>query len=329
MALTIAATATPMFSNPANRTNSATNYTQNYQVLFNGVNTASAADLQIAEALALDAPGVPNIGDNFRANKAAYCNGKSAAARVQGNKPVSVIVTCTYSTMGDPEKDSAENPLDKVPTIVWTPIFEREAITSARQIKIFQDGEPQKGLQVDGKGKGVNNFDLAITNSFGREFQAAPEKEVPYMQWTVTENLAVFDVKLALELLHTVNHIDFKIDGYTIKEGQNLLVQRSATQQFSGKFSYREVTTSGIIKSSHAAQVADNGDFVHNPDTPGAKFNNGKDDGVEGQIDGVHAVVNLDGKGNALKEGQKQVFIHFEVYERQDHNRLKLPTERR
>ncbi len=334
MALQITGKATPMYPNEASRNSSGTTYTQRFQVLFSDIGSASGVDLQLAETLALDADGVPNIQDNFRGNKAAYCNAKSAATRFAENKPVSVIVTCTFTTLGTPSKDQDENPLDKVPVVTWSNIFEREAITSAREIRVFQDGDERVADRQQGKGKGVNNFSLAINNSFGASFESFPEKEVPYMQWTVVENVAVFDVNLAVDLLQTVNHLDFKIDGYTILAGRNLLTQRSATQQFSGKFSYREQTTSGIIKLSHDVQVVDNGDMQYNPKiAAGNKFNIGAlpkgDKGIKTIVNAQEAVDKLDGHGNQLKEGKKPVFINFKVYEAQDHKRLHLPEQRR
>ncbi len=199
MALRVTAV-NPMFGNPVNGNDTGTNFTQNYNVLFDetDVSNLSANDLQLAEFLAYFANGIPKIGAVFRAKNTAFCKGKSATVRVEDQKPFSVIVTCTFSTIGTENKDQEENPLDKRPDITWQPIFEREAVTSARIIKIFQDGRERVGDRIQGQpnqGAGaleqINNFSLAITNSFGDKFNPSPEKEVAYLQWTVTENLAI------------------------------------------------------------------------------------------------------------------------------------------
>jgi hypothetical protein len=328
--LSVNGSATPMFSNPATQDESGSSFTQRYQVLFNNIDTASGASLQLAEALALNAPGVPQIGNIFRLNRKAYCTSKSAQTRVQNNKPLSVIVTCVFSTRGREDKDETDDPLAKRPVITWSPIFEREAVKNARIIKVFQGGQEIKALrqQDQGGAANINNFKYAIANSFGAEFDQFPEKEVPYMQWTVTQNLPFFDVGQAIKLLQTVNIKPFRIDGEKILAGQNLLIQHSATVRYAGDLSYREVTTSGLIKTTHDVQVLDNGDqeFWFASD----KFQGGKEeDGIKiTNKGGDEIIAKLDGKGNALEKGQDPVFLHFGVYGAADHNSLNIPSGR-
>ena len=62
----------PTYRNPVTQNESGTTYTQRFQVLFN-IDTATSAELQIIEARALIAPGIPRYGSRFRADRAATC----------------------------------------------------------------------------------------------------------------------------------------------------------------------------------------------------------------------------------------------------------------
>jgi hypothetical protein len=335
MALTISAKAQPYFGNQATQDDSGTNYTQRYLVKFSNFTTASAADLQLAESQALFANGVPSIGDTFRGNRAAFCKSKQASVLNQDNKPVGVIVTCVFSTIGTPQKDEESDPLKKRPDITWSPIFEREAVQNCRLIKTFTDGqkpiEVARGKRIPNADKleQINNFSVAVTNSFGDPPTPFPEKDVPYMQWTIVQNLPVFDVKQAIALLSTVNVKEFRLDGYNILPGQNLLVQRSAVVKYQGVTSYREVTTSGIIKTTHDAIVLDNGPSAYGVDNkPSAKWRSGVNTGGKIKRDGQEVIARLDGKGNFLDDDKPDVFAQYAIYPAADHVPLQLPTER-
>jgi hypothetical protein len=335
MALTISGVATPYFSNSVTQDVSGTNYTQRYLVKFSNFDTASGTDLQLAETIAITANGVPQIGNQFRGNRNAFCKSKSASVLNGDNKPVGVVVSCVFSTIGDDKSKETENPLDKAPEIVWTPIFERQAVTSCRLIKTFTDGKDPKevarGKPIPNADKieQINNFSVAVTNSFGDAPNPFPEKDVPFMQWTVVQNLPSFDVNQAVQLLSTVNVRDFKLDGYTIKKGYNLLVQRSASIKYQGDISYREVTTSGIIKSTHDAVVLDNGPSAYGVDNkPSNNWRSGVNKGGKIKRDGQEVIGRLDGKGNFLDDDKPDVFARYAIYPVADHKPLSLPTER-
>lgn len=318
----------PYFNNPAAQDTKGTNITQSFLVLFDDFLTASAADLQLASYQAITAGGIPVIGDQFRANKSAFCKTKGTQLLNEGNKPVGIIVICNFSTIASEEQDETENPLDKRPDISWTPTFEREAVMSAKSIQIFQGGkdiEKKEGAAANGI-LPFNDFELPVQNSFGGNFSTQPEKDVPYQQFTVVENLATYDISLALELLQTINKSEFTVDGFPIPKHQCLITQRSGVRKYSGKLVYYEVTTTGLLKGTHAAVVIDNGNMAY--EAASKVYQSGIDDGTPTQIDGVDAIKPLDGKGNELAQGSDPVFLHFGVYNEAEHSRLKLPTRR-
>ena len=325
MALTVSGTPQPYFSNGASQDDSGTNYTQRYLVKFSNIDTASAADLQLAEAQAMTTNGIPSIGDNFRFNRNAYCKSKQAQVLNQDNKPVGVIVTCTFSTIGTDKKDQEEDPLKKRPDITWNHVTEREAVNAVRRIRVVQDGKviEEKKSQVIAD---ILRGGIAVTNSFGDPPQSFPEKERGWLTWTIVQNLPTYDVAQAEAVLYTVNVEPIRIDGFPIGAEKNLIVQRSATIKYQGKQSYREVTTSGIVKPTHDAQVLDNGPHAYIETS--ARFKSGIDDGTSITINGQDAIDRLDGKGNRLAKDKSDVFLLMAAYDLGDHHTLGLPQER-
>lgn len=329
MAILTITSVNPLYGNPVTKDTSGSSYTQRFQVLFNTAsNTASAKNRQLAEAIAIDANGIPVINQSFRLNRNAFCRSKSASARQEG-ETISVVVTCMFSTKGTDEQDQEDSPLNKAPDISWIPVFEREAVLNARIIKVFQNGV-QIGKDIQGKvnrrvGKlaQINNFSEAITNSFGDVPNPVPEVDVPYLQWNIVQNLANFDVGQAELLLQTVNVKAFKLAGETIREGRNLLQQRSGVLKYHGTGSYWEVTTTGLLKQTHDAQLTDNG--AHQYIANSQVFLSGIDEGTRTKRNGKFAVRRLNGKGRQLRDKEKSVFLHFGIYEAQDHSKLNLP----
>ncbi len=149
-----------------------------------------------------------------------------------------------------------------------------------------------------------------------------------YLQWTVTENLAIYDAKQALEVLQTVNVREFSLDGERILPGQNLITQRSASLRYQGNTSYREVTTSGILKVSHDIIVLDNGPNAYFKSKPSPRFKSGVNVGGTISRNGEDVIARLDGKGNINPDDKPDVFLHYGVYPASDHRQLNLPAVR-
>ncbi len=333
MAITWVSTKPALGGHPATQGESGTTYTQKYHVTYNKENRDSSGnDVQLLEASALFAPGIPRYGDSFKLNNAAFVNSISAnVLSSQSNQiPNQVIVTVTFSTIANDKKDEEEDPLKKAPDVAWTTHFEREVIDNARILKI-KDNVILQEAGKGGKLQQINNFAIPITNSVGVPFTPAPEIDVPYMKVSIVQNLGVFDVGQANSMIQTVNVKSFQLDGYTITEGQGLLLDRSATIEYQGKISYRVVTTEILIKSDHELSIKDNGKTAYFGEKPSNKFKGGK------QADIDHITFNgkevddaqlLDGKGNAVADGGKAVFLNWGIFAVSDFNQLQLPAQR-
>jgi hypothetical protein len=328
-----------MMGNPASQTADGSTYTQNFKVTFDVSGRVTAGveagrDVQLLEALAIEAQGVPRFGNQFRRNRAAFLTNKSAnvLSSQSNNIPNQVIVTCTYTTISVDKKDEEENPLDKAPDITWGTHFEKEAIYNARILKVFQGNKQIFKDQKAGRGnkiQQINNFVIPITNSCGQTFSPFPEVDTPYLKCTITENLSFYDVKQAQEMIQTVNADEFRIDGYLVRQGQALLLDRSAVIQYQGKLSYRVVTTQLLFKENHELTVIDQGTKAYikeskefrsgDPD----KRKNLMDDGAE-----TTALENLDGRGNKLKKGKDIVFLNWGIHKVSKFKSLKLPEIR-
>ena len=340
-----AGTAIPYFGNPAEETADGSTYTLKFKVKFTGYATATAQELSTIGALALRAPGVPYYGSIYPANSSAYCRSRATKELQDNNIPTAVIVTCTFTTKPAENRDEEENPLDKKPDIDWSHQWERAVIMNAYRIQIFQNnqkiGNDIRGGRAAGAQKqfqNINQFDLGITDSAASPFNPQPEADVPYLTCTIVQNLPAFDPTEALRAIGTVNNKKFRIDGENVLEGQAMCIERRASIKYSGKISYREVTTSFLFKNTHALVLQDRGFRVFEEvegsaggTTGGTKFGGDAGDvttvAKEGGEDAPEEVL-LDGKGNKLEKGKKPVYLHFDYLNTSDFNTLTLPRER-
>ena len=168
----------PMFANPAAQNDSGVSYVQNFHVKYDISNrvitgTEAGKDVQLIEASALLAPGVPRYGSVFKGNKAAFCRGLSSRIHPDetSNIPSNVLVTCNFRAVSVERKDEETDPLLKAPDISWGTHFENEAIQNANVLKVMQGGKEVFKLQkagVGGKLQQINNFVIPITNSCGQ-----------------------------------------------------------------------------------------------------------------------------------------------------------------
>jgi len=323
----------PAYMNPVTQNDSGTTYTQRFQVLFNNDN-ATPSEMQIIEARALTAPGIPRYGAQFRADRAAFCNSITPlmAADNNNNLPFKVIVTCIFTTESVDKKDEENSPLEKSPDILWATETVNETLQNARILLVKQGGNVVETVKDKGGGnilQQINNFAIAITNSSGQRFATEPTVNVPYPTVTIVQNLPFFDPKLMINTVGTINVRSFKVDGQTITKGQALLIQRDATTAYQGKLSYRIVTSKLMIKQTHDLIVLDNGHKIFS--TESQKFNSGDpEDLIPIQFNGVDLtdLQLLDGKGNILAKGKDQVFLNYGIFKAQDFRRLKLPQRR-
>ena len=322
----------PTFMNPVTQNDSGTTYTQRFQVLFNNSN-ATASEMQLVETRALTAPGIPRYGQQFRGNRAAFCNQITPVigGDNQANHPFKVIVTCIFSTISVDKKDEENNPLAKSPDIVWATEAVNEVIENARILEIKQDNKTIERKKQKGGGsilQQINNFAIAITNSAGERFDPKPERAVHYPTVTIVQNLASFSPKLMINTVGTINVRAFKVDGQTITRGQALLIQRDATTAYQGKLSFRIVTTKLLIKQTHDMIILDQGFRVFG--TESQKFNSGDPLNLTSQINGldITTLQPLDGKGNLLGKGKSGVMLNYGIFKANDFRRLNLPQRR-
>ena len=323
----------PTFMNPVTRNESGTSYTQRFQVLFNNDN-ATNQELQLIEAKALTAPGIPRYGSVFRGDRAAYCNSITpvVAGDNANNLPFKVIVTCLFTTVSSGKKDEDKSPLRKSPDIMWATESVNEVLENARILQVQQGNKTIETVRKRGVGnilQQINNFAVGITNSCGQPFSTSPQRAVPYPTVTIVQNLPFFDPKLMINTVGTINVRSFKIDGETIKSGQALLVQRDATTAYQGKLTYRIVTTKLLIKQTHDITILDNGHMIFAVE--GEKFAAGDPlDRIPIEFNGVvlTELVKLDGKGNVLGKDADDVYLKYGIYNAQDFRRLKLPSRR-
>lgn len=320
----------PYFANPVQINQDGTTYIQNFKVEFN-TQSATKADRQLIETKAVLAAGVPRYGDVFKANKAAYCKSISSSVIPDQSKnlPSIVLVSCTFTTVSVEKKDEETNPLDKAPDITWGTHFENEAIVNASSLIVA-------GQNIGGGGnvggRQVNNNQVAIINSAGQPFTPAPTRSVPYVKCTILQNFSFFDVKQAISAIQTTNSSPFRIDGFIIKRGQALLLERAASIEYLGKISYRKVQTTILFKLNHSLHLQDKGTKAFNPKPQKSQaFNDGDpkkkinimDDGAETTTSGL-----LDGKGNQLEKGKPPVYLEYTILGTSDFKRLNLPTLR-
>ena len=239
------------------------------------------------------------------------------------------------------------NPLAKRPDIMWSSAFEREVIMNCSQLRVFQNnGEKEKllGQAMAGAFNNINQFSLGITNSANDPFNPQPEKDIPYPMVTVTQNLprAAWDSSANARMIGTINSGRFTVDGVSIGKDQALLLDRTSRTMYQGKLSYREVTTTLLLKTTHDLILQDRGykrlfKLVEDEEgeeqaKPSTKFGGGGGDVVEAvaKIDGEDTPIEvlLDGKGNPLKPGDKPVYIHFTIHNKTNFNALRLPREK-
>jgi len=320
----------PYFANPVQINQDGTTYIQNFKVEFNTQN-ATKADRQLIETKAVLAAGVPRYGDVFKANKAAYCQSISSSVIPEQSKnlPSIVLVSCTFTTVSVEKKDEETNPLDKAPDITWGTHFENEAIVNASSLIVA--GQNIGGGRGAGGGQ-VNNNGVAIINSAGQPFEPSPTRSVPYLKCTIVQNFATFDVKQANKAIQTTNSSPFRIDGFLIKRGQALLLERAASIEYLGKLSYRKIQTAILFKENHSLHLQDRGTKVFNPKPQKSQaFNDGDptkrifimDDGGENTAEDL-----LDGKGNRLDEGASAVYLEYTILGTSDFKQLNLPALR-
>lgn len=318
----------PYFANPASLSQDGTTYAQNFKVEFN-ISNATKGDRQLIEAKALFAAGIPRYGDVFKANKAAFCRTVSAAIipAQSKNLPSIVLVSCTFTTVSVEKKDEETNPLDKAPDITWSTHFENEAIVNA--ISLVVAGQ---NIGAGGAGGQINNNKVPIINSAGQPFDPAPTRQVPYLKCSIVQNLPFFDIRQANSFIQTTNSSPFRLDGFLIKKGACLLLERAASIEYQGQFSFRKVQTSLLFKDNHDLHLQDRGTKVFNPKPqPSQNFNGGDpekrifimDDGGENTAEDL-----LDGKGNRLEKGANAVYLEYTILSENDFNQLKLPKLR-
>jgi len=188
-----------------------------------------------------------------------------------------------------------------------------------------------------GKLAQINNFVIPITNSCGEAFDPFPERSVPYLMATVSQNMLTYDPRLAEDMIQNVNVRSFQIDGFTVKEGQAMLMERTSSIEYLGQASYRKVSTTLLFKKTHNVILADVG-MKRYFDRSNQFFSN-----VSGLIpimnDNQETTKNelLDGKGNRLgldpngfpDQGQPEaVFLHYGVNVASDFRALNLPAVR-
>ena len=322
----------PTFMNPVTQNDSGTTYTQRFQVLFDN-STATASEMQLVETRALTAPGIPRYGQQFRGNRAAFCNSITpvVAGDNQANHPFKVIVTTIFTTVSSDKKDEELSPLEKSPDIMWATEAINEVIQNARILEVRQGSkiiQKKKDKRGGSALQQINNFTIGITNSAGEGFDPKPERAVHYPTVTIVQNLPSFSPKLMINTVGTINVRAFKIDGQTITRGQALLVQRDATTAYQGKLSFRIVTTKLLIKQSHDLILLDQGHRVFG--TESEKFNSLAPIDLTSQINGldITTLLPLDGAGNLLEKGKAAVFLHYGIFKAQDFRRLNLPARR-
>lgn len=331
--LTIRSVLPALGGNPVVRDESGTSYTERFQVLFDHDNP-TARELQLIEVRALNAPGIPRFGAQFRGDRAATCTNITPiqAPDNSNNLPFKIIVICKYSTKSSDKRDEDKNPLLKSPDVMWATETINEVLENARILNVVQGGKTIETLKKRGNGdilQQINNFAIGITNSCGQPFSTGPQRAVPYPTVTIVQNLKFFSPKLMINTVGTINVRSFKIDGETILRGQALLVQRDATTAYQGKSSYRIVTTKLLIKQTHDITIKDNGHMIYDPAVQ--KFAAGDPlDRIPITFGGVTLteLQPLDGKGGILAKGADDVFLKFGIYNAQDFRRLKLPSRR-
>ena len=340
-----AGNAIPTFDNPVTETKDGTTYIQNFRVPLNGFATANAQQRALAQTIALNAPGLPQYGHQFAGNSNAFCEKRSSTviSGQENNVPTQVIVTCTFSTIPVDKADEEMNPLDKRPDITWSTTFEREVITNANGLEILQNN----GMLAEIMGQGeanifneVNQGNLGIKNSANEPFNPQPEKDIPYPVVTVTQNVprGAWNSTTNASMIGTVNSNAFSVDGVNIPKRQALLLDRTARTMYQGKLSYREVTTSLLLKATHKLIVQDRGFKIiviketpdpDDPPVPSEVYGGGGGMVIQtvAKIDGEDTPVEvlLDGKGNILPLGDKAVYLHFQIFNETNFDQLGLP----
>jgi len=330
------------FGNTINEAENGTTYMVHYIVRLFGFETASAKERSQSQLIAKRASGVPQYGDQYEGDVNAFARGISVAT-IGGedkNIPTKAIVSVTFSTIPTEDRDEEENPLNKRPDSSWTTVFEREVVLNAWRRQIFQNGG-MIGQVLDAGiiGNVFNNFNLfkiGIKNSANEPFNPIPEKDVPYPMVTIVRNVpsAAWDPLTQSQFVGTINVEDIKVDGADIKKENALCLENSSRLFYQGKDSFREITTSLLLKNSHDLQIQDKGfKVLKKPDGGGSTGFGGGSGGFKptvAKVDGEDTPVEvlLDGNGNILPENAKPVYIHYAIFQTANHTQLGLPQEK-
>ena len=340
--------AVPYFDNPATENQDGSTFIQRFRVPLFGVDTADAKERSLIEGRAKRANGLPQYGHQYEGNSAAFCQNITAnvISGQENNTPTHVIVACTFSTKPVDKRDEEEDPLEKRPDIIWSTHFEREAVLNAHERVEFQNGSALGPVvcgsrnTITGEVNGFNQFSLGIINSAGQPFTPSPEKDIPFPMVTVIQNISRDDWDPVQNKLFigTRNITDFKIDGVTIKRREGKLLDRVARTMYQGKLSYREVTTTILIKANHDLILQDRG-FITigipttpgNPSDPSPVFG-GDQNTVPNNIkvDGNNSPeeILLDGLGNLNPKEKSPVYIHYNFDDDQNFTLLRLPQDK-
>lgn len=330
----------PHFSSPASISGDGSNYVLRYKVHFDldQVRLASATDLQLLESRALIASSggvsIPEYNSVHPFNNAARCSNISAQAQVEDNKPTLVIVTCTFTTKSNEQKDEEEDPLLKAPNVDWHVIFEREIVQNADLVKIFQGGQQRLSVNSPPNREqvaNVNEFILPISNSADVPFKPSPEKDVPYLIANINRNIpsSSWDAKKALASIGGLNQDPFSLDGSSFDKEQGLIIDRRASIRYTANFSYREESISILFKNTHDIIVVDNGFTGYNEEAgifgvrEGEELVTFKTDGEDNPVE-----TKMNGFGSPLPAGEDPVFLHFRYLKQINFGALNLPAEK-
>ena len=339
----------PYFDNPATENKDGSTFVQRFHVPLLNVIGSSAMELSLIEGRAKRAQGVPLYGHVYPGNNAAFCQviKSNVISDQTKNIPTHVIVSCTFSTKPVNKRDEEEDPLKKSPDIIWGEFTEKVTLTNARRLTVFQGktrGATLKGEPIaNSPFNKINQYSLGITNSALDPFKPGIQRDVFWDTVTIVQNISRddWDPEENSKLKGTVNKAKIVVDGFKIPAKNAFLKSRTARIMYQGKLSYRQVTTTLIIKNTHAVIVQDTGfqKLVEKlPTVPGLQQGppstefGGTEDfkkiPIKTNAKKVPVEQPLDGLGNALKKGEEIVYSHWDVYEREDFKLLKLPTEK-
>jgi len=340
--------AVPTFGNTATEDENGSTYVQMFRIGLTGFETANAFQRSLVQAQALFADGLPQYGFAFAGNSNAFCINRTVQVinTESDNIPTHIIVTCTFSTIPRTKRDEEEDPLKKRPDIVWGTHFEREAVLNAHERQEFQNGANLGPLVCGARNTSTgdlnafNEFSLGIINSAGQPFTPSPEKDIPFPTVTVVQNIGrdAWDPVQNKQFIGARNSTDFKVDGVTIKRREGKLLDRTARTVYQGKLSYREVTTTILIKNNHNLILQDRGFlFLGIPKSgtddidPSPVF--GGDATTEPftvETDGTETPeeILLDGRGNVNPKERTPVYIHYNFDDDRNFALLGLPQEK-